>query len=135
MSSDFYCLIIIHFRKIHFLAQQVLWSNFLEGHNILSQENFDEYIFSVWYKLIHFSLPLNTVIHRIGKAAKILCPSRDVKNKNSLKPILYFIASCPKLIYISSSELINLNYSFNIPFKKSQKSTKVFFLNSMMVYS
>ena len=43
----------------------------------------DSHIFSVWYKLIQFSLPLNPAIHRMGNTAKILCPSPDVENKKS----------------------------------------------------
>ena len=69
----------------------ISWPNFLEGHHILSQESFDGYIFSVWYKLIHFSLPLNPAIHRMGNAAKILCPSPDVENKKSLNPIFILL--------------------------------------------
>ena len=84
-------------------------SNFLEGHHILSPEILgktftdwfkrcsDGYIFSVWYKLIHFFLPLNPAIHRMGNAPNILC-SRCKENKNSLTPILYSIASCLKLL-------------------------------------
>ena len=44
----------------------------------------------------------------------------DVKNKKSLTPILYSIASCPKPLY-NQSELVNPNYSFNMPFKISLK--------------
>ena len=52
--------------------------NFLEGHHILSQESFDWYICSAWYTLIHFSLPLNPAIHRMGNAPKILWRTRRV---------------------------------------------------------
>ena len=61
----------------------------------------------------------------MGNAAKILCPSPEVENqKILLNPILYFTASSPKLLYSSFSELISLNYSFNIPVKISLKTTK-----------
>ena len=43
-------------------------------HYILSQKSFDVYIFSVYYTLIHFCLPLNPAIHRMGNTPKILCP-------------------------------------------------------------
>ena len=62
------------------------------------KKSFDGYIFPVWYKLIHFSFPLNTAVHRTGNAAKILCPSLDVENNKSLNPILYFVASSPKAL-------------------------------------
>ena len=71
----------------------------------------------------------------MGNAAKILCPSPDVENKKSLNPISYFIASSPKLLQTSSTELISLNYSFNISFKISLKTTKELLLNSMMLYT
>ena len=71
----------------------------------------------------------------MGNPAKILCPSLDVENKKSLNPILYFFANFQKLLQTASSELINLNYSFNIPFKTSLKATKELLLNSMMAYS
>ena len=107
------------------LSNSFSWPNFFEGHHILRQESFDGYMFSVWYKLIQFSLPLNPAIHvhKMDNAAKILCPIPDVENKTSLKPILYFIASSPKLLQFSSSELISLNYSFKIRFKISLKTT------------
>ena len=52
---------------------------------------------------------------------QIFCVS-DVKNKKSLNPILYFIASFPKLLWDFISELINLKYTFNVPFKSTLKT-------------
>ena len=46
--------------------------------------------------------------------------SQTVKNKMSLIPILYSIASCPKLLYIS--ELVNPTYTFKAVFKISLKA-------------
>ena len=46
--------------------------------------------------------------------------SQTVKNKMSLVPILYSIASCPKLLYIS--ELVNPTYTFKAVFKISLKA-------------
>ena len=46
----------------------------------------------------------------------------DVKNKKNLNPILYFIASCPKLLWDFISELINLKFTFNIPFEITLKT-------------
>ena len=56
----------------------------------------DSYIFSILYKLIHFSLPLNPAIHRMGNKSNILCP--ECKKQKGLNPILYIIASFPKLL-------------------------------------
>ena len=51
---------------------------------------------------------------------QIFC-APDVKNKKRLNPILYFIASFPKLVCDSISELINLKCAFNIPLKTTLK--------------
>ena len=56
------------------------------------------YIFSVWSKLINFSLSLNPAIYRMANAAKILCPIPDVENKKCLNLILYFIVISVKLL-------------------------------------
>ena len=42
----------------------------------------DNYIFSILYKLIHFSHTLNPAIHRMGNVPNILCP-RCKKQKDS----------------------------------------------------
>ena len=71
----------------------------------------------------------------MDNAAKILCTSPDAENKKSLDLNLYFITSSQKLIWTLSNELINLNYTFNIPFKISLKTSQEILLISMMVYS
>ena len=50
----------------------------------------NSYIFSILYKLIHFSFPLNPEIHRMGSAPNILCP-RSIEQKES-QP--FFIIYC-----------------------------------------
>ena len=80
----------------------------------------DSYIFSIWYKVIYFSLPLNPA-YTEWSMCQIFCVP-DVKNKNSLNPVLYFIANFPKLLWDFFSELINLKYAFNIPFKITLKT-------------
>ena len=71
-------------------------SNFLEEH-IFSPDiwrktfaDWFRYIFSIWYKLILYSLPLNPAIHKMGNAPNILCPRR--KEKKESQP--YFIFYC-----------------------------------------
>ena len=50
----------------------------------------DSYIFSVWYKLIHFSVPLNPTIHRMRIASNILC--RRCKEQEESQPyFVYFL--------------------------------------------
>ena len=80
----------------------------------------DSYIFSILYKLIHFSLPLNTAMHRMGNTPNILCP----RCKEQKEPQPYFILYCKlsKIILGFISELINLKYAFNITFKITQKT-------------
>ena len=73
------------------------------------------------YKLIHFSLPLKPAIHRMGIAPDILCPR--CKEQKESQP-LYFIFYCKlsKITLDFISELINLKYAFNIPFKITLKT-------------
>ena len=105
--------------------------NFLQGHHILSQESFDGHISSVSYTLIHFSLPLTLAIHRMANVPKILCPRCREQAESQPHFISFFMLSKFTLDFIS--ELINLNYSFNIPFKISLKPTRELLLNSMIV--
>ena len=57
----------------------ISWSNFLEGHHILSREIWGK-AFTGWFK-----------------KCQMLCVP-DVKNEKSLTPVLYSLASCPKLL-------------------------------------
>ena len=50
----------------------------------------DSYIFSIWYELTYFCLPLNPAIHRMGNAPNILCPR--CKEQEESQP--YFIFYC-----------------------------------------
>ena len=54
------------------------------------------YIFSILYNLTHFSLPLNPAINRWQNGQRTKYCVLDEKNKKSLKPNFYFIASFPK---------------------------------------
>ena len=54
------------------------------------------YIFSILYNLTHFSLPLNPAINRWQNGQRTKYCGLDEKNKKSLKPNFYFIASFPK---------------------------------------
>ena len=75
----------------------------------------DSYIFSILYKLIHFSLPLNAAMHRKGNAPNILCPR--CKEQNESQPYFIFYCKHSRITPDFISELINLKYAFNIPFK------------------
>ena len=84
----------------------------------------DSYIFSILYKLIHFSSlkPCNTQNGQLTKYSVL-----DVENKKSLNPNLYFIACFPKFLQISHQfrliiSYINLKYTFNIPFRITLKT-------------
>ena len=111
----------------------ISWPNFHEEYHILSLISgvkllliglrnalIDSYIFSILYKLILFPLTLQFtewVTHLI------FCVP-DVKNKKSLNCQPYFMFYC-KLSKINLdfiSELINLKYAFNIPFKVTLKT-------------
>ena len=105
----------------------ISWPHFLEEHHFLSQESFDGYMFSVWCKLIHFSLPWNPGIHRMGNTAKILCLSPYEENKKSLNPIFIFYCKLSNNTLDFIQWTINLNYSFNIPSSLFQKPPENFF--------
>ena len=102
--------------------------NFIEGYQNLSQSIQGEtvtgwfincsngYILSIWDKFVHFALPLNLAIYRVGNSPNSLCPRLQM----SFIPILYSIVRCIKLPYIS--ELVNRNYNFKTLFKISLKA-------------
>ena len=71
------------------------------------------------YKLIHFSLPLNPAIHRMGNIPTILCP-RWKKQKES-QPFFIFFCKLSKNTLDFINELINLKYAFNILLKLLSK--------------
>ena len=82
----------------------ISWLNIVEGHHILSPGVLDKtfshylemlwwiasYIFSIWYKLIYFSVPSNPAIHRMDNAPNIVCPR--CKEQEETEP--YFIFYC-----------------------------------------
>ena len=74
----------------------------------------DGYIFSIWYKLIHFSLPLNPAIHRIGNSPTTLCPRCKESDKTHPQFIFQCKLSQTTLNFIN--ELINRNCTFQSPF-------------------
>ena len=81
------------------------------------------YIYSIWYKLIHFHLLLKPAIQRMGNTPNILHP----RHMEQGEPHPHFIFYCKlsKLTLDYISELIKLNYSFNLPFKFSLKTIKM----------
>ena len=81
------------------------------------------YIYYIWYKTTHFSLHLYPAIQRMGNTPNILNPRRMEQVESHPHFIFYCKLSKVTLDYIS--ELINLNYSFNLPFKFSLKTIKM----------
>ena len=69
---------------------------------------------SAWYKLIHFSPHLNSAIQRMCNTLNILCPRCWEQDESY--PHFIFCCKLSKVTPDYISELINLNYSFNIPF-------------------
>ena len=80
------------------------------------------YIYSIWYKLTHFSLLLNPAIQRMGSTPNIMDP-RGMEQVES-HPHFIFYAKLSKVSLDYISELINLNYSFNLPFNLVSKPSK-----------
>ena len=96
--------------------------------DLKSRRHHDIYIYNiyvygfyfVWYKPIHFYPLLNPAIQRMCNTLNILCPR--CREQDESHP--HFIFYC-KLSYVTPdyiSELNNLKYSFNIPFKFSLKT-------------
>ena len=89
----------------------------------------DSYIFSIWYKRIYFSLPLNLAIHRMDNASNILCLSCKEQESRS-----YFIFYCKlstlrlhqcNILPTLRSEILLLNWAqknlcegLDLPFKQ-----------------
>ena len=82
---------------------------------LLRNDLIDSCVFSSLYKLIHFSLPLDPATHRMGNAPNILCPR--FKEQTDSQPYFIFYCKLFKIALGFTSELINLKYPFNIPFK------------------
>ena len=85
----------------------ISWTNRIDRNPVFTPKTWDKiftnwfkkcsdgYSFSIWYKFIHFPLPLSSAIHRMGNTPTILC--LDAKKVKNLIPILYFIVNCPKI--------------------------------------
>ena len=80
-------------------------------------------MYYICYKLTHFSLLINPAIQRMGNTPNILDLRRMEQVESHPHFIFYGKLSKVTLDYIS--ELINLNYSFNLPFKFSLKTIKM----------
>ena len=79
----------------------------------------DGYILSIWYKLVHFSLPLTPALHRMGNNLSSLCPRCKEREESHPHFIFHYRLSQTTLAFIN--KLINLNYTFWTPFKFSIK--------------
>ena len=76
----------------------------------------DSYIIlSLYYiiKLIHFSLPLNPALHRMGNNPNSLCRRCKEREESHPRFIFHCRLSQATLDYIN--KLINLNYTFRTP--------------------
>ena len=95
----------------------------------------DTYIHNIFCLVYTYSffLPLNPAIHRMGNAPKILFP-RCREQEKSQPHFRFFLDARSKITLEFISKLINLNISFNIPFKINLKTTRELLLNSMMVH-
>ena len=79
----------------------------------------DGYIFSISYKLIHFSLPLNHKLHKMGNNPNSLFPRCKEQEESHSHFIFHCRLSQITLDFIN--KLINLNYTSRTPFKISIK--------------
>ena len=77
------------------------------------------YFLSILYKRIHFSLPLNPEIHRMGKQHAKYSLSQMQRTKR-VSTLFYILLQAFENYSNFISELINLKYAFNITFKITQ---------------
>ena len=107
------------------------WQNHFQENPVLSPEiwgkTFNDwfkecsngYIFSLWYKLTHFSLPLNPAIHRMGNSSTPICPR--CKEYDETHPHFLFRCKLSQTTLNFINKLINLNYTLQSPFRISIK--------------
>ena len=105
----------------------VSWTNHIDGNIALTPGDWskiftnwakkcsDGYIFSIWYKLIHFSLPLSPALHRMGNTPNALCPRCNESEESHPHFIFHCKLSQTTLTFIN--RLINGNYKFQSPYK------------------
>ena len=108
----------------------ISWQNLFQGNWVLSpeiwgkvftdwfkcsDEHFINILFKCWYKLTHFSLPLNPVIHRTGNSPITLCPR--CKESDETHPHFIFQCKLSQTTLSFINERINRNYTFQSPFK------------------
>lgn len=70
--------------------------------------------------MIHFSFPLNPAIHRMGNSPSILCSRNSKKDDSYLHFIFHW--KLPKTTLELITGLINVNCTFNTPFKVSHEA-------------
>ena len=109
----------------------ILWQNYFKGNPVLSPETWGKtfndwfqkcsngYIFSLWYKLAHFSLPLNPAIHRMGNSSTPICPR--CKEYDEIHPHFLFRCKLSQTTLNFINEHLNLNYALQSPFRISIK--------------
>ena len=76
----------------------------------------------IWHKLIHFFILLNPAIQRMDNTPNNLHPR--CMEQDEPHPHFTFYCKLFKVTLDYISELINLSYSFNLPFKFSLKTIK-----------
>ena len=113
----------------------ISWQNHFQENRVLSPEiwgkTFNDwfkecsngYIFSLWYKLTHFSLPLNPAIHGMGNSSTPICPR--CKEYDETHPHFLFRCKLSQTTLNFINELINLNYTLQSPFRISIKLLKL----------
>ena len=109
----------------------ISWTNHVEENPIFTPKTWgkiftnwfkkcsDGYIFSISYKVIHFSLPLSLAIHRMRNTHTILCPRCKESEESRPHSIFHCKLSQNTLNFVN--RLINQNYKFQSPFQISIK--------------
>ena len=115
--------------NLHRPFKFISWTNHIDRHPVFKPKDWDKMftnwfkkcsdgcIFSILYKLLHFSLPLCPAIQQMGNTPTILCP-RCRENEESHP---HFIFHCQLLQTTLNfiNRLINENYQFQTPYQIS----------------
>ena len=128
-NKDIYYTVLNNNKEYNRPFKFISWQNHIQENCVLSPDIWgktftdwfkncsDGYIFSIWYKLIHFSLPLNPAIHRMGNSHTTVCPR--CKENDETHPHCLFQCKLSQATLNFINELINRNYTFQSPFKTS----------------
>ena len=121
-TTYFYLITLCHYAKASTSSPSIYCISSKHGKNVYIYNIYIiyKYIYIYIYIQDNFSTPLNLAIQRICSTLNILCSK--CREEDESHPHFIFYCKLSKVTPDYISELINLNYSFNIRFKFSLKT-------------